>query len=81
MKTTTTGSTSTTITMVAASMAERKPMLLLSANKTGTRMMPPKVAPLKARLSASPRRRANHAFSTVAITTEPMPVQPTDISA
>ena len=56
-------------------------MLPVSDNNSGTRTMPPQVAPLKARLSASPRRRSNQAFSTVAITTVPMPVQPTDISA
>ena len=81
MKMTTTGSTSTTIAIVAAKHGGRKPMLPLSDNSSGTRTMPPQVAPLKARLSASPRRRSNQAFSTVAITTVPMPVQPTDISA
>ncbi|MGY4471995.1 hypothetical protein ACVWWK_007704 [Bradyrhizobium sp. LB9.1b] len=46
MKITTTGSTSTTIAIVAASMAERKPILPLSVSSSGTRTMPPQVAPL-----------------------------------
>lgn len=46
VKMTTTGSTSTTIASVAASIAERKPMLPLSDSSSGTSTMPPQVAPL-----------------------------------
>src|SRR5947208_2248264 len=46
MKITTTGSTSTTIAIVAASIAERKPMLPVSDSSSGTSTMPPQGAPL-----------------------------------
>ena len=61
---------------VALNMARAKPIAPTRKTSVGAITMPPKVAPLNARLMASPRRRSNHALTTVAITTVPMPAQP-----
>ena len=64
---------------VAASIAAEKPIASVQNTSKGTTTTPPQLAPLKARLMARPRRRTNQPLTTVASTTVPMPVQPSDI--
>ncbi len=76
-----TGTRMAAITAVAVNIAGMKPMRSTRITSNGVSTAPPKLAPVKARLSASPRRATNHWLTTVAMTTEPMPTQPSDIKA
>ena len=64
---------------VAVSIAAGKPNRSTRNTSKGVTTTPPKLAPVKARLMARPRRRTNQRLTMVAITTVPMPIQPSDI--
>ena len=68
--------------MSAAAPAEarRKPKRSLANSKSGAPSTPAKLAPLSARLSASPRRWWNQSPISALMVASPMEAQPNDIS-
>jgi hypothetical protein len=66
---------------VMTDMAAAKPICSMRNTSKGVTTTPPKLAPVNATLMARPRRRSNQRLTTVAITTVPMPIHPSDISA
>ena len=65
---------------VPVSIAVAKPNRSTRYTSEGVMTMPLKLAPVKARLMARPRRRTNQRLTMVALTIVPIPIQPSDIS-
>ena len=62
-------------------MAREKPNCPIAATSSGTPAMPPKLAPLSARLIAMPRLWSNQRPSVLVMTPRLVPAQPNAISA
>ncbi len=60
----------------AAYIALAKPIYPISVTSSGTPTMPPKLAPLSARLIAMPRLRSNHRLIVLVIMARLVPAQP-----
>ena len=65
------------ITVAAPTMAAGKPATAIAMTKAGATKMPPELAPLSAKLSASPRWRSNHRLSTLVIAATCIAADPT----
>ncbi len=74
------GTRTATMSSAASELAERKPSQSLANKRSGAPIMPAKLAPLSARLIASPRRSWNQAPISVLMVASPMAAQPNDIT-
>jgi len=72
-------STTTSRTMAAIPRARPNPTALMSGMSAGAMNTPPSVAPLKAMLTARPRRRWNQGARMMLIAAPLIAPQPTDI--
>ena len=80
-KITTMGIVSTSIVTAAAIMALENPKRPMATTNSGTPTMPPKLAPLSARLIAMPRFRSNQRPSVLVMMARLVPAQPNANSA
>src|SRR5262249_43220038 len=65
------------ITVAAPTMVASKPVAAIATTRAGGMKMPPELAPLSAKLIASPRWRSNHRLSTLVIAATCIAADPT----